>query len=76
MSIHRPARDFGETSTDGVDTVGEAAERALMRLRLLREKERVLKRWGGVNHARLRQEMLRQAFGGHESALSAADGFR
>lgn len=59
----QPTRDFGETSAGGIVSIGQAAEAVLMRLRLRREKERVLKSWERVNHVRLRQQMLRQAFG-------------
>ena len=61
--LHHPARDFGETCADGVVTIGEAAEHVLWKLRLKRHHERALRRMaGGVNHVRLRQELLRMAF--------------
>lgn len=65
--MHHPARDFGETSADGVVTIGEAAEHLMMKLRLKRQHERALIRMAGVNHARLRQELVRMAFGCHDS---------
>lgn len=60
MTIYRRAETFGDR-TAGCVSIGDAANAALMKARLLAEKKRVLTTWS-VNHARLQQELLRQAF--------------